>query len=195
MTNPCIRQLRILPQPGEDICTNVTDHDIQRHTLLKPLLQLHHLRHLHLFSHPILTPYQLDQPLNERTFPRAIVITTQGRTKTYSSKSPSSALKLVSTLELVELLHYLRDQKKGVALGTLMYRQGCGDDDVEECMLWYMSGRRVLVSYRYHLNWRHVQVPTEPVEVRELYEGTKLLWTQKKKLERETVFDEWTFPS
>ena len=26
-------------------------------------------------------------------------------------------------------------------------------------------------------------------------ESTKLLWTQKKKLERETVFDEWTFPS
>lgn len=103
-----------------------------------------------------MTPYQLDQPLSEPNFPRAIVITTQGRTQTYSSKSPSSALKLVSSSELVELFHYLRDRKKGVALETLMYRQGCDDDVVEECMLWYMSGRRVLVSYRYHLNWRHV---------------------------------------
>ncbi|KAI4103488.1 MAG: hypothetical protein LQ339_004213 [Xanthoria mediterranea] len=168
---------------------------VELHTLLKPLLQLYHLRHLHLFSYPIVRPNRLDQPFSERNFLRAILITPHGRTMTHSSLSPSRALKLVSSSELVELFHYLRDRKKGVALETLMYRQGCEDDDVEECMLWYMSGRRVLVSYRYHLYWRHVQVPTEPVEVRELYDETQLLWTQKRKLERETFFDEWTFPS
>ena len=103
----------------------------------------------------------------------------------------SGESKVVSGQELVELFYYLRDRNPGNLLETLLYRQSSEMSGTEECMLWYMGDRRVLLSYRYRRD-----IPfTETLEVREHYEGTKLVRMEKRELEQDTLFDEETFPS
>ncbi|KAL8807095.1 MAG: hypothetical protein Q9182_000928 [Xanthomendoza sp. 2 TL-2023] len=92
-------------------------------------------------------------------------------------------LEKVDGEDLVKVFYDLRDRKKGKQLETLLYRQ-ISDGEEEECMLWHLGGRRVLLSFRYQRG----------AEWREMYEGTKLVRMEKRPFEQGRLFDEETFP-
>ncbi|KAL8779837.1 MAG: hypothetical protein Q9213_006752 [Squamulea squamosa] len=86
-------------------------------------------------------------------------------------------------LELIKIFNRFNERKEGSRLETLIYhnlREG------ERCLLWQMSEGTILISYQYG--------STTP-EVREMYEGTTLLWTRQRPLEHRVEFEEWEFPA
>lgn len=96
----------------------------------------------------------------------------------------SEELELVSGPDLVELFLHLHDRKKGNSLETLLYRHRT-ERGTEDVMVWWMGGRRILLSYRYN---------GERFEVREMYEGRKLRSMRKRAVERGTVLSDEFFP-
>ncbi|KAI4093851.1 MAG: hypothetical protein LQ344_002589 [Seirophora lacunosa] len=96
-------------------------------------------------------------------------------------------LTLLSGLDLVQLFLHLHDHNPVVKLETLLYRHTRSE---EECMVWHTGQRRLLLSYRYDVLKR----PDPAMEVREIYEGTRLVRTWKQLMEKGMIFDEKTFP-
>ncbi|KAL8960630.1 MAG: hypothetical protein Q9193_002698 [Seirophora villosa] len=103
------------------------------------------------------------------------------------TRGEPSELTLLSGLDLVQLFLHLHDHNTVVKLETLLYRHTRSE---EECMVWHTGQRRLLLSYRYDVLKR----PEPAMEVREIYEGTRLVRTWKQPMEKGMAFDEKTFP-
>ncbi|KAL9014072.1 MAG: hypothetical protein Q9173_001281 [Seirophora scorigena] len=96
-----------------------------------------------------------------------------------------SELSLLLDLDLVQLFLHLYDHNTVVKLETHLYRHTRSE---EECMVWHTGQRRLPLSYRYDVPRR----PEPAMEVREVYEGTRLVRAWKQLMEKGTSFDEKT---
>ncbi|KAL8677054.1 MAG: hypothetical protein Q9186_006483 [Xanthomendoza sp. 1 TL-2023] len=156
-----------------------------RHSLLDALTEYHQLRHLHLFFHPSLEPNTSPEVAAYFSGVASMALRDpRYRGAQSMARRPIARLENVTGLDLVKLFLHLRDGKKGRKLETLLYRQKSHAESVE-CMLWHMGGCRVLLSFRYH----------HDTEWREMYEGTKLVKSEKRLLDQGTLFGAETFPA
>ncbi|KAL8767583.1 MAG: hypothetical protein Q9209_005955 [Squamulea sp. 1 TL-2023] len=96
--------------------------------------------------------------------------------------------KTMTGLDLVKLFEYLNCRKKGARLETLLYFQQYGTDvDMgEQCHLWQMADGKILLSYRF------IESITD---IREMYQGHRLLWTKRRACESNARFSELEFPA
>ncbi|KAL8952557.1 MAG: hypothetical protein Q9222_001547 [Ikaeria aurantiellina] len=134
--------------------------------LLRALRGFRSLQHLKLFFSPTILPGRADY----------------NRPESWDNDKYSHIL--VPGAAFVELFNSIARNKEGVRLQTLLY----ADETKKRCMMWSMGPDRILLCYQ------AVESKGTSVETREMYVGTKLLWTREKIVRFGYSFDAFEFP-